>query len=359
MRQAPQTPSLPRRHRPARLALARGLTALAALTVIAIPVLGNAAVAAAATPSGSGGVTPAVTAPSGSGGVTPAATSPDGSGGVTPAATAPRGSGTPARFGGLAAAPAGGILRPGMQGAAVVALQQRLAQLRYYPGALNGYFGTDTLEAVWAFKEVQGLQTAVAPDAVGPAMRRALARPRLPVPMVPGGGQLRIEVNLAREYLVLYHHNRVDLISHVSAGGGYYYPCRPGGGTCGPAITPDGNYHAHWFARGWLHVPLGRMYNPVFFIGSAIAIHGDRPIPLRPASHGCVRVPVDVARFLHDRIRIGQPGGTPIYIRGHAPGTWPVPARPARPSRDRSAPQRSGSSAGQEDPQLMTPPSHR
>src|ERR1700685_409923 len=70
-------------------------------------------------------------------------------------------------------APASGTLHPGMQGAAVRRLQQRLAQLHYYPGALNGRFGTNTLEAVWAFKEVQGLPTTAGADDVDPAMQRA------------------------------------------------------------------------------------------------------------------------------------------------------------------------------------------
>jgi hypothetical protein len=217
-------------------------------------------------------------------------------------------------------APASGILSPGMQGAAVRRLQQRLAQLHYYPGAVNGRFGTATLEAVWAFKEMQRLPTTAGADDVGPALQRALARPQLPPVLVPRGGGLRIEVNLPREVLVLYQHHQVALISHISAGGGYYYRC-PGGGTCGPALTPDGNYRAHWFAGGWLHVPLGRMYNPVFFIDANFAIHGDVPIPLQPASHGCVRIPVDVANVLYKRIRISPGRGTPIYIRGHAPGT--------------------------------------
>ena len=227
-------------------------------------------------------------------------------------------------------APASGTLRPGMQGAAVRRLQQRLAQLHYYPGAVNGRFGTSTLEAVWAFKEVQDLPTAAGADDVDPAMQRALARPQLPPVLVPHGGGLRLEVNLPREVLVLYRHHQVALISHISAGGGYYYRC-PGGGTCGPALTPDGNYRAHWFAGGWLHVPLGRMYNPVFFIGTNFAIHGDVPIPLRPASHGCVRIPVDVANVLYKQIRISPDRGTPIYIRGQAPGT-PIPRRRAGPS---------------------------
>jgi lipoprotein-anchoring transpeptidase ErfK/SrfK len=214
-----------------------------------------------------------------------------------------------------------GVLRPGVTGSAVQALQERLAQLHYYPGPRNGHFGKDTLEAVWAFKEVQGIQTKVNPNEVGPGLQRALADPRPPRVLVPHGGKLRIEVNLSREVLVLYRHNKVALISHVSAGGGYYFPC-PGGGTCGPAITPDGDYRAQWYSPGWLDVPLGRMYNSIFFIDSIFAIHGDKPIPLRPASHGCVRIPVHVANVLHTKIHISQAGdGTPIYIRGRAPGT--------------------------------------
>jgi NAD(P)-dependent dehydrogenase (short-subunit alcohol dehydrogenase family) len=50
---------------------------------------------------------------------------------------------------------------------------------------------------------------------------------------------------------------------------------------------------------GWVTVPLGEMYNPVFFIGTTFAIHGDTDFPLRPASHGCVRIPMDIAAFFH------------------------------------------------------------
>src|SRR5580693_3945397 len=42
-------------------------------------------------------------------------------------------------------------------GLSVRELQRRLAALKYYPGAIDGNFGTNTLEAVWAFYEVQGL----------------------------------------------------------------------------------------------------------------------------------------------------------------------------------------------------------
>jgi hypothetical protein len=189
----------------------------------------------------------------------------------------------------------------------VAQLQQRLAALRYYPGPDDGRFGIDTLEAVWAFQEVQGLPIQ---DAVSSAMQQALANPRLPAVLVPGGGGQRVEVNLTDEVLVLYRGNQVALISHVSSGGGYYF-CAPGGG-CGYAVTPTGNFSTTAFMPGWVTVPLGEMYNPVFFIGTAFAIHGDTDVPLQPVSHGCVRIPMDIAAFFHTLV---PTPGTPVYVR--------------------------------------------
>lgn len=195
-----------------------------------------------------------------------------------------------------------------MSGPDVRALQQRLAALMYYPGPVDGQFGTDTLEAVWAFQEVQGLTVQ---NAVTAAMQRALADPRLPVPLVPGGGSLRIEINLSAEVLVLYQDNQVALISHISSGGGYYY-CSPGGG-CAYAITPTGDFRTTEFMPGWITVPLGEMYNSVFFIDTAYAIHGDTYVPAYPVSHGCVRIPMDIAEFFHTLV---PTPGTPVYVRG-------------------------------------------
>jgi hypothetical protein len=203
-----------------------------------------------------------------------------------------------------------GILTLGMHGAAVRRLQARLAALKYYPGPIDGQFGLDTLEAVWAFKETQGLIINSAnQDEVSHATERALVHPRAPKVLVPRGGSMRIEINMADEVLVLYKNNKVDLISHVSTGAG----CLPGQG-CG-WNTPTGNYHALSFGPGWVTVPLGEMYNPVFFIGTLYAIHGewDTSVPWYPASHGCVRIPYDTATFFHKLIKIP---GTPIYIRG-------------------------------------------
>jgi len=226
---------------------------------------------------------------------------------ASPSTTSPSAPATPPRTA-SPPPPVSQLLQPGMSGPAVSRLQQRLAALNYYPGPVDGQFGPDTLEAVWAFQEVQGL---LAQDAVTPAMQQALVSPRPPAVLVPGGGSLRIEINLADEVLVLYRDNQVALISHVSTGGGYYY-CSPGGG-CGYAVTPVGDFATTAFVPGWVTVPLGEMYNPVFFIDTAYAIHGDTYVPLQPVSHGCIRIPMDIAGFFHTLV---PAPGTPVYIRG-------------------------------------------
>ena len=63
---------------------------------------------------------------------------------------------------------------------------------------------------------------------------------------------------------------------------------------------------------GWVKVPLGVMYNPVFFIGTVFAIHGETNsnVPLAPVSHGCVRIPLWVAYRVYTLIDYG----TAVYI---------------------------------------------
>jgi lipoprotein-anchoring transpeptidase ErfK/SrfK len=208
----------------------------------------------------------------------------------------------------------------GDSGPAVKSVQRRLNQLHYDAGPADGHYGQDTAEAVWAFKEVQGLPLNAATNTlVTRAFRLALVHPRAPKVLVPKGGSTRVEINQNDEVLVFYRHNKVRLILHVSTGGGYYYTCPGTGGTCGPAITPDGNYSALSFAPGWVQVPLGTMYNPVFFIGRAYAIHGDIPVPWYPASHGCVRIWMNAAAWFHKDLTIGGAHATPIYVRGTAP----------------------------------------
>jgi peptidoglycan hydrolase-like protein with peptidoglycan-binding domain len=196
-------------------------------------------------------------------------------------------------------------LAVGMKGSDVKALQQRLAALKYYPGTADGEFGGNTEAAVWAFQAINGIHQSGVVDA---ATKRALVHPRsYKSASYSGRRATRIEVNQHLEVLVYYENSKIVLISHVSTGGGYYY------GAGARAVTPNGTYNTTVYMSGWVHVPLGEMYNPVFFIGTAYAIHGDTYVPVGPASHGCVRVPMDIAAFFHKMVKTP---GTQVHVYG-------------------------------------------
>jgi peptidoglycan hydrolase-like protein with peptidoglycan-binding domain len=206
-------------------------------------------------------------------------------------------------------------LAPGMKGADVKALQQRLWSLKYYLGTIDGQFGGNTQAALWAFQEINGIKVTGVVDA---ATKNALVHPKTyKSPSYAGKRANRVEVNQALEVLVLFKNNTISLISHVSSGGGYYYNCGSAG--CSRAVTPNGTYNTTVYMPGWVKVPLGEMYNPVFFISTVFAIHGDTYVPKGPASHGCVRVPMVVAGVFHKQFK--TPGeqvhvyGTPQWAK--------------------------------------------
>jgi peptidoglycan hydrolase-like protein with peptidoglycan-binding domain len=203
-------------------------------------------------------------------------------------------------------------LKEGMKGADVKALQSRLAALKYYPGPIDGQFGSDTLEAVWAFQEVNGLQVD---GVIGPVTKKTLVHPRMYKARYPKAAGTRVEVNLRMGVLVFYKNHEIALISHVSTGGHYYYKC--GSGTC-YAKTPTGEFRALYLVPGWDQGPLGAMYNPVFFNYYGYAIHGEynAEVPIKPVSHGCVRIPFDIATWFYKDLTISEtPGkGTEIWI---------------------------------------------
>jgi peptidoglycan hydrolase-like protein with peptidoglycan-binding domain len=268
----------------------RGALAMAAT---ALAVTGCAAAATpAATPAAAAPAAPAASA-------APAATAGTAAKTVTTSVSAP------------AYTPPTRTLAPGMSGADVKALQQRLAALKYYPGPIDGQFGADTQAALWAFQEINGIHVSGVVDA---ATKRALVNPKTyQSPSYAGKRATRVEVSQALEVLVLFDNNRIMLISHVSSGGGYYYDCGSDG--CAQAVTPNGTYYTTVFMPGWVQVPLGEMYNPVFFIGTAYAIHGDTYVPVGPASHGCVRIPMDVAAFFYEMVKTP---GTQVHVYGKA-----------------------------------------
>lgn len=204
-------------------------------------------------------------------------------------------------------------LRLGAKGSAVKWLQKRLIELGYRPGKVDGQYGTTTLAAVWAFQKVNGIKPT---STIARRTWEALERPRAPRVLVPNGRPTRAEVDLTRQVMTLYVGGRLKLISHISSGSGIPY-CETATWQgrkqrfCGSATTPTGDYRTTWRVGGWHRSYLGQLYNPIFFNGG-IAFHGALSVPLYPASHGCVRMPMNVAEELPGLL--GK--GVPVHVRG-------------------------------------------
>lgn len=113
----------------------------------------------------------------------------------------------------------------------------------------------------------------------------------------------RVEISLRKQLLIVWRKGRPALVTHVSTGSRRHY-CE--NGRCGFAITPRGRFHVYRPARGWQVGPLGAMYDSLYFHGG-IAIHGSISVPLRPASHGCVRVPMTNASRLYGLVQKQEP----------------------------------------------------
>ncbi|MCU1448746.1 MAG: hypothetical protein JWP02_916, partial [Acidimicrobiales bacterium] len=83
----------------------------------------------------------------------------------------------------------------------MLALEQRLAALHYDVGPVDGVFDGNTAFAVVAFQKVTGMgRTSRATDDVVAAVQTATDPP----PLVPGGGAVRVEVDVGRQVLFLY-----------------------------------------------------------------------------------------------------------------------------------------------------------
>jgi lipoprotein-anchoring transpeptidase ErfK/SrfK len=193
----------------------------------------------------------------------------------------------------------------GSTGPAVLAIKQRLVQLRYDPVAMTDRFDYDTYYAVIAFQKVHDLPRTgrVTPDVAADMVNDALA-----TPMIPGAEPDRVEIDLARQVLYFWQAGKLVRILPVSTGFGGHY-CGDDG-SCGIATTPTGAYRAASKILGEHKSPLGELWNPVFFNGG-IAIHGEPSVPATPASHGCVRIPMDDSMWMYHTLALG----TPVYVR--------------------------------------------
>jgi peptidoglycan hydrolase-like protein with peptidoglycan-binding domain len=225
----------------------------------------------------------------------------------------------------------------GDQGDNVARVQDRLRQLGFDPGPIDGRFGTATVQAVWAYQKLSGTPRKQADGVVTPEL---WSRMQDPFPLAPYDGQARgtfLEVDLVRQVAVVWNDRTPRLITHVSTGDGTDY-CSEIGAWCSTAITPAGAYSVTREIGGWRESELGKLYNPVYFNGG-IAVHGSENVPLYPDSHGCVRIPMHIAEYFPTLMEKGNE--VLVYDGVLMPREYGSPAAPpnvADPSRTTTLP---------------------
>jgi peptidoglycan hydrolase-like protein with peptidoglycan-binding domain len=186
-------------------------------------------------------------------------------------------------------------LKAGANGAKVLALQRRLAELGYWNGKADGSFGSLTTQAVYALQKAAGLGRD---GVVGPKTQKALnqgVRPRAK----SRSGHI-VEISLKRQLLMLVDDGTVTQIFNTATGSNQHYEYQ---GQTYLAQTPPGHFKVSRQIDGQRDGPLGPLWRPKYFNGG-IAIHGAPNVPPYPASHGCARVTNAAINWIwaHDKI---------------------------------------------------------
>lgn len=175
--------------------------------------------------------------------------------------------------------------------------EQRLSDLGYWTGPVDGDFDGGSRQALIAFQKVEGRQRT------GRLTREELQAMRLAVRPVPRHqGYAHIEIDLTRQVLFLI--DATGSITHilpVCTGNERTYVDH---GQTHRAHTPRGTFKVLRKIAGWRRSSLGLLYYPNY-IHSGIAIHGSLAMAVYPASHGCIRIPMFAAKELSELTAIG------------------------------------------------------
>lgn len=121
-------------------------------------------------------------------------------------------------------------------------------------------------------------------------------------PQPKDSGYKHVEVDLDRQVLLLIDDDgAVSMILPVSTGSGEHYKEKS---MSGLAYTPRGRFKIYGKIAGWRKSPLGLLYYPNYF-SDGLAIHGNPEVPHTPRSHGCIRIPMSVAKEVSEKLEVG------------------------------------------------------
>jgi hypothetical protein len=189
-------------------------------------------------------------------------------------------------------------LKPQALGAGeILEAEQRLAELGYWAGPIDGVFDSGSRHALVAFQKVEGRKRT------GKLTSAELASLRLAVrPLPRAGSYAHAEIDLQRQVLFLVGDSgAVTHILPVCTGNDKSYVDH---GQVHRAHTPRGQFKVIRKIRGTRISSLGLLYYPNY-IHEGIAIHGSWTMPAYPDSHGCIRIPMFTAKKFSELLPLG------------------------------------------------------
>ena len=175
--------------------------------------------------------------------------------------------------------------------------EQRLSDLGYWTGPIDGVLDAGSRQAMIAFQKTEGRTRTGRLSFKELETLRSATRPQ---PFE--GGPFHIEVDMVRQVLFIVGDGGiVSRILPVSTGNNKEFDTSEGTLT---AVTPRGRFKVSRKIPGWRKSELGLMYYPSYIVGG-IAIHGSKSVPAYPASHGCIRIPMYAAAEFSEITPIG------------------------------------------------------
>ena len=173
--------------------------------------------------------------------------------------------------------------------------ERLLFERGYWTGPVDGVFDAGSRFALMAFQKweqrpVTGTLTVEEIEAIRSAV----------TPTPRDGDYEHAEVDVDRQVLLMVDGKGGMRVLPVSTGTDkpFVYDEQES-----IAYTPRGRFVVYEKGVGWENNSLG-MYYPNYISGG-IAVHGHLSVPARPASHGCIRIPVFAAREVSKRLRLG------------------------------------------------------
>jgi hypothetical protein len=214
----------------------------------------------------------------------------------------------------------------GMAGAEVRQVQERLDELGFFVGEIDGQFGPLFEQALWAYQKLvmnvpRDEVSSILTDDIWQDMQRGISIEPMRSASKGEATRNHVEIYLPSQVAVFFVDDKPAMIVHISSGDGKEWrevvTIDPGeygndNGTeplvrreIGVSLTPGGVFRFDRMVDGLRNSALGGMWDPAYF-NYGIAMHGAINVPLYPASHGCIRMSQTAGRTFHQFIDVGD-----------------------------------------------------